>query len=209
MSKAIFLDIDGVLNAYGTDEKTRSKSRCGSYLGIDKDKVQRLAKIVKETDAILILTSSWKVGWEPKGRYSVDRYDIYTPATNYHAKYLDAHLKKKGKLTLADKTKERNLEERGMGIKAYLLAHPEITEWIVLDDEIFSDFQRRGIMPHLIKTNPYYGLTDEDAEAAIKMLKGQIIGPYISSSHSNEINLNDPFSYGVTIEKEAGPARKE
>ena len=49
--KAIFLDIDGVLNCNGVNGKGRSKSRCGAFLGIDKDKTQRLAKIVRETNA--------------------------------------------------------------------------------------------------------------------------------------------------------------
>ena len=151
---AIFLDVDGVLNNH------TSKSRCGKFLGIDKDKVKRLSKIVKETQSILILTSSWKVGWDPKDEY------IYDPL----AKYLNSHLKRKGRLVLTDKTKERNLSCRGMGIKAYLILHPEITNWIVLDDEIFPDYQERKIMPHLIKTNPVYGLTNKDVEKAIKML---------------------------------------
>ena len=132
-------------NNCSTDKKTRSKSNCGSYVGIDKDKTKLLAKIVKETDAILVLSSSWKIGWEPKGDYNKE--SVY----NYHAKYLDNHLKKKGGLVLQDKTRERNLDERGMGIKAYLILHPKITNWIVLDDEIFADFQIRGIMPHLVK----------------------------------------------------------
>ena len=202
-TKAIFLDIDGVLNSYGKE----SKSRCGNYTGIDKDKVQRLAKIVQETDAILILTSSWKMGWEPKGKYTVYKYGVYEPATNYHAKYLDNHLKKKGKLILTDKTRERNLAERGNGIKAYLTQHPEITDWIVLDDEIFSDFKEHGILPHLLQTNYLYGLTDDDAEIAIKMLKGQIQGPYKEGPHKPEdIDPFNPSSLDVILKKEAGPA---
>ena len=193
-TKAIFLDIDGVLNNCSTDKKTRSKSSCGSYVGIDKDKTKLLAKIVKETDAILVLSSSWKIGWEPKGDYNKES------AYNYHAKYLDNHLKKKGGLVLQDKTRERNLNERGMGIKAYLILHPKITNWIVLDDEIFADFQIRGIMPHLVKTDPLTGLTDECAEAAIKMLNNQIQGPYYA----------DPQFFNTEVlNKQAGPANKE
>ena len=186
--KAIFLDIDGVLNCFNTDKRIRSKSRCGSFIGIDKDKTQRLATIVKETGAILILTSSWKIGWEPKGNYTVDKYDIYEEATNYHAKYLDNHLKKKGKLIITDKTRERNLNQRGMGIKAYLAQHPEIKDWIVIDDEVFYDFKHYKILPHLIHTDLQFGLTDADATAAIMMLNGKITGPYEASSiHYNKI----------------------
>ena len=194
---AIFFDIDGVLNAYGTDLKTRSKSKCGNFLGIDKNKVRRLARIVKETDAILILSSSWKIGWEPHKRYTVEPYDYYDPYSSYHAKYLDNHLKKKGGLVITDKTRERNLEDRGTGIKDYLTQHPEIKNWIVLDDEIFRDFQSQGIMPHLIKINPILGLTETDADAAIKILKGQLSGPYKA----------DPQLFNKTVTaKQAGPA---
>lgn len=73
-----------------------------------------------------------------------------------------------------------------MGIKAYLSAHPKITNWIVLDDEIFIDFEERGIIPHLVKTNPTLGLTDNDAETAIKMLNGQITGSYITTPAEGE-----------------------
>lgn len=197
-TKAIFLDIDGVLNCYGVDAATRSKSRCGNYVGIDKDKVQRLSRIVKETDAILILSSSWKVGWEPNGAY-----DKYSPS-NFHAKYLDNHLKKKGGLTITDKTRERNLALRGMGIKAYLMAHPEITNWVVLDDEKFVDYEERDIFPHLILTHPCYGLTDEDAEAAIKMLKDEIKGPYIADPQKH--NLPNSLNFNTALDKNAGPA---
>lgn len=205
--KAIFLDIDGVLNGYGIDEEHRSKSRCGAFTGIDKDKTQRLAKIVRKTDAILILTSSWKIGWEPKGNYTVEKTDIYSYSSNYHAKYLDNHLKKKGKLVITDKTRERNLNYRGMGIKEYLLRHPEITEWIVLDDEIFPDYYERKIMPHLLQTNPNWGLTDEDADVAIKMLRGEFVGPYRGGPmYKNEIDPTNPLDCDVIMSKNAGPA---
>lgn len=181
--KAIFLDIDGVLNNFNTNKKYRSKSRCRGLIGIDKDKTKRLAKIVQETNSILILTSSWKIGWEPKLN------EINT--LNYHAKYLNNHLRRKGKLFITDKTREYNLNYRGMGIKEYLIRHPEITEWIVLDDEIFPDYEYYKILPHLIQTDSQFGLTDAEATAAIMMLKGKITGPYKASTlyynHYNKI----------------------
>ena len=115
-NKIIFLDIDGVLNNYGNYSVPHSKSHCGKMLGIDKDKTKLLAKIVQETKAGLVLTSSWKIGWEPNKK-------IYDPH-NYHAKYLNNHLKKKGNLFLIDKTKEKDPSRRGMGIKTYLATHP-------------------------------------------------------------------------------------
>lgn len=43
--RVIFLDIDGVLNTPSSEE------RCGEYIGIDDDKVERLADIAKRTNA--------------------------------------------------------------------------------------------------------------------------------------------------------------
>ena len=189
--KAVFLDIDGVLNNFNKDKKIRSKSRCGNLLGIDKDKVQKLARIVNQTDAEIILTSTWKMGWEPHRKY------YYAPVVNgynYHAKYLDTHLQKKGNLTIKDKTRESDLIDRGMGIRMYLRAHPEIRYWVVLDDEIFPDFKERGIFPHLVKTDSLIGLTDADADAAIKILNNQTQGPYYATPAD------------IVLIKTAGPA---
>ena len=184
-NKAIFLDIDGVLNCYSHNPLYRSKSRCGACIGIDKDKTQKLSKIIKSTKADLILSSSWKVGWEPYHNY-----------TEPHAKYLDNHLRKKGNLFCKDKTREKNLWERGLGIKAYLIQHPEYTNWIILDDELFKDFITYNMLSHFLKVNHEYGLTDKDVEIAIKMLNGELIGPYGLDEYDNEI----------VSEKTAGPS---
>lgn len=159
-SKIIFLDIDGVLNC------DTSKSRCGRYIGIDRDKTQRLARIVKETNAAIVLTSTWKEGWKPMRQYDAEEYP--------HAKYLDKHLYKKGDgLYCIDKTREKWPNARGMGIKAWLAVHPEVTDWIVLDDIYFPDFARFDIDGHLILTSPKDGLTEECVQVAIDMLQGK------------------------------------
>lgn len=54
--KVIFLDIDGVLNC------VTSKSYCGMYVGVDADKIRRLARIVEETGAKIVLSSDWRDG---------------------------------------------------------------------------------------------------------------------------------------------------
>ena len=69
-----------------------------------------------------------------------------------------------------------------MGIRAYLTQHPEIKDWIVIDDEVFYDFKQYKILPHLIHTDSQFGLTDAEATAAIMMLNGKITGPYEASS---------------------------
>ena len=59
---------------------------------------------------------------------------------------------------------------RGLEIKAWLEAHPDMHRWVVLDDE------RMAIEPILgsercVFTNPARGLTAEDAERAIEILR--------------------------------------
>ena len=161
--KVIFLDIDGVLNC------TTSKSYChddicGVITGIDSDKVRRLAKIVEATGAEIVLSSDWKDGWSK----------YYTSSKPSHAKYLDNHLYKKGRLTIKDKTPNTSKGSwyRGEEILTYLRSHPDITDYVILDDTFFEDFSTKEIEEHLVLTNYKLGLTDSDVEKAIKILGG-------------------------------------
>ena len=161
--KVIFLDIDGVLNCES------SPSRCMNFLGIDKDKVRRLAKIVEKTGAIIVLTSSWKDGWAPARKY--DKYEYY------HCHYLDEHLWKKGKLKIHSKTFERKWLDRGHGILSWLQNHPNIKEYVILDDECFYDYYESNLLQHLIKTDNRYGLTDDNVNKAINILNRKLKTP--------------------------------
>lgn len=159
--KVIFLDIDGVLNC------STSKSYCvedsGRVIkGVDSDKVKRLAKIVEATGAQIILSSDWKDGWSK----------YYTSPKPSHAKYLDNHLYKKGKLTIKDKTPNTNKGTwfRGEEIITYLKTHQDIENYVILDDTFFDDFANKEIEEHLVLTNRKVGLTDSNVNDAIKIL---------------------------------------
>ena len=97
-----------------------------------------------------------------------------------HAKYLDDHLWKKGKIKITNKTPTMfdETKMRGRSIKAYLSLHPGYKNWVVLDDILFSDYAETGIYPHLVLTDPQFGLTDDDAAAALRILKNESTGPY-------------------------------
>ena len=159
--KVIFLDIDGVLNC------ATSKSYCvedgGRVIkGVDSDKVKRLAKIVEATGAKIVLSSDWKDGW--------NKY--YTSQKPSHAKYLDNHLYKKGKLTIKDKTPTtyKGTWFRGEEILTYLRTHRDIDNYVILDDTFYDDFINKEIEEHLVLTNRKVGLTDGDVKNAIKIL---------------------------------------
>lgn len=159
--KVIFLDIDGVLNCR-TSKSYCHDDECGLITGIDSDKVKRLAKIVEATNAKIVLSSDWRVGWEK----------YYTTRKPSHAKYLDNHLKKKGNLTIFDKTPLfYSGYWRGEEILTYLKACPNITNYVILDDTFFEDFSDKRIEEHLVLTNHSVGLTDADCEKAIDILE--------------------------------------
>ncbi len=168
----IFLDVDGVLNCETSKSYVITEDR-RVLTGIDKDKVKRLASIVAATGADIVLTSSWRNGW-----YTSDGFLFGSTTLSNHAKYLRNHLYKKGKLFIRDKT-SNSYKGRGEEIIFWLKMHPQTKAWVVLDDdEEWSDFYEHDeIMRHWVKTDYETGLTDDDATAAIQILKGQLLEP--------------------------------
>lgn len=118
MKFAVFLDIDGVLNTKTTVERTPD-----GYTGIDDARVDIIAKAVRKYgDADIILISDWK-------ELKQDDDDFI---------YLTSKLEKQC-LHLAGKRSD-HWNNRGEGILRYLDSHPEINEFVILDDNKF-DFQ--------------------------------------------------------------------
>lgn len=132
--KTIFLDVDGVLNCDETEDCI------GGYMGIEYCAVKMLKEIVDATGAQIVLCSSWKEDWYKVKKVKQDKL----------ANYLDKRLAEEG-LTIADKTVDK-VWNRGEGIINYLKEHPEITTWIILDDEIYDDYEETGCMLHLVQT---------------------------------------------------------
>jgi len=60
--------------------------------------------------------------------------------------------------------------ERGNQIRAHLARNPEITHYVIIDDE--RGFT--GLEDHFVKTFPYVGLTSEDVNLALDILKKSV-----------------------------------
>ena len=146
--KVVFLDIDGVLNNHATKEMTPDK-----WLGVDDSLFARFAKVVKELDLTIVLTSTWKDDWENKAP---------------DGKYLDAKFSAHG-LKITDRTYEQSWSQRGTGIRKYLSEH-DVEAYVIIDDNEFLDFTGE-LWEHFVMTNPATGLTDADVEKMKRIIK--------------------------------------
>ena len=154
--KVIFLDIDGVLNT------PSSENRCGEYIGIDDDKVERLKQIVEKTKAEIVLISTWKKYWRKEWKLK--------PLQDYSANYLDEKLAKQG-LKAIDKTKDKadgRYLSRGESILEYVYRN-NVENYIILDDCQF-DYDGCDLTDNYIKTNQIKGLSEQQVKVACETL---------------------------------------
>lgn len=154
--KAIFLDIDGVLNT------PSSESRCGEYIGIDDEKVEKLKQIVEKTKAEIVLISTWKKYWRKEEKLK--------PLQDYSANYLDEKLAKQG-LKATDKTKDKSdgrYLSRGESILEYVYRN-NVEKYIILDDCQF-DYDGCDLTDNYIKTNQIEGLSEQQVKVACETL---------------------------------------
>lgn len=163
MSKIIFLDIDGVLNRHHERYGTREKSPMG-FVGLGQKHVLQLKRIVEETGAKIVMSSDWKMC------YKSDDCDIKT--ANPDGVYVIKRLAENG-MKLVARTNEVSLEGehstgRGYGIRKYLRQHPEVTNYVILDDYKWRDFTGE-LLDHLVLLE--YPLTKRSADKAIKILQ--------------------------------------
>lgn len=136
--KIIFLDIDGVLNGYNfleyfgwglvcriKNEKLKDwYRRKTDVCGIHKRKVKRLAKIVKRTNAKVVLSSSWRFAyWNiPHKDKSGDLKKLYDLFSEYNIEVIG----------ITGKTKEGKRDEE---ILTWVSSHNNIKNFVILDDE--------------------------------------------------------------------------
>ena len=129
--KVIFLDVDGVLNS----DEFFDNNKDNSY--IDEKTVRLLKKAVEETGAKVVVSSSFRY---TRSFGKVQEILLRNGITFDKTPFLD--------------------NERGKEIKQWIAEHSKISEelkdvsevedYVVLDDDIFDDFDEE-ILSHLIK----------------------------------------------------------
>jgi hypothetical protein len=166
--KVIFLDFDGVLNPLHymhmlgkmwreSNGQIKSQDEFGHLFF--QQNIDALNHILEKTNAKIVVSSTWRLsGVKVLSDMFFERnmnlaYSEFFDITPDHAQ-----LTKSG-LWIGD--------ERGYEIQAWLDAHPEVTNYVIIDDQ--SDMLPSQ-MNNFVKVNQWYGLTIEDAENAIKIL---------------------------------------
>lgn len=164
--KVIFLDVDGVLNSIDDLMKYREKNNIkGSILydDIANERVELLKQLVEKSNAKIVISSSWRMGWIRNGKPK----EYNKEGLLYK---LDTKLKEFG-LSFIDVTpylwKENGHYDRGDEIRTWLQKHPEVTNFVILDDESdmceFTD-------TNLVKTTYQHGLLQEHVDKALRIL---------------------------------------
>lgn len=150
--KIIFLDFDGVLNS---EQYIR---KCGGYgVVIDPAKMVLLKQIVEATAAEVVLSTSWREHW------SQDTAQCDGTGTQIN------HIFRKYGLRIFDKTPQLHTR-REEEIRNWLDEHPEVENFVVLDDMLLSGEFLTG---HFVKISAYFGGMDEtDVQNAIEILNG-------------------------------------
>lgn len=152
--RVIFLDIDGVLNSARYD-----KIRTENQGNIDETRLHLLAELVEQTDAKIVLTSSWRKHWEKDIR-KCDAIGRELTAT--FAKY---------GLSIYDKTAACAAQsDRPAEIRAWLSGRDDVDAFVILDDIAFG--WGADLQAHLVRTNSMigFGLEEKHIQAARQVL---------------------------------------
>ena len=133
--RVLFLDIDGVLNSREYD--ARCAMTGGDLMQPDPRLVVRLMGIVQETDAKIVLTTSWRLDKSIEWPFPV--YDRTPRGDAFGC--------------------------RAEEIKAWLVEnHGDYADFVIIDDEPDAGV---GFSEHFVQTNPQTGLTAEDAATIV------------------------------------------
>ena len=149
--KVLFLDVDGVI----THQHYKNKER----EGLDPEKIKLIARIVKDTGAFIVLSSSWRLSYDQKtekkdwdyillekclGDAGVSIYDITT------------------RIPFSDSLGWRRT--RPLEILDWVVEH-KVNSFVILDDDEW-DFARYGLDKHWVNTSSEYGISMKDVVLA-------------------------------------------
>lgn len=141
----IFLDFNGVLDTYQNPDV------------VDASNLERLNSLVQETNSSIVISSSIKNSYYYYGKHNQTFLDLVQALKEKEIPILG--------ITECKKTREEEIE-------TFLIKHPEIENYVILDD----DYDMRKFGNHMIKLIPQtdpesVGLTDKDVEKALSVFQ--------------------------------------
>lgn len=158
--KVIFLDFDGVI----TTKKTRYK--------LDPEKLELLKQILNETDAKLVISSSWR-------KYTLEATKEYLSKISHFVPFpfpfIDDIVGVTERLTVQCKDEIYHSVPRGMEIQLFIKKwnkhnDDKIENYIIIDDD---DDMLVSQQCHFVHTYWKTGLNKRDVKKAIKILNGE------------------------------------
>ena len=156
--KILFLDFDGVLNFHNSFHDEDYANR----FPLDRNIMPNLKLIIEKTDAIIVLTTTWKEYWDA---FHPD--DLGKKFNECFAEF---------GLTITNKTSDIGILERAYEIELYLKQvafNPKEDTFCILDD-LDIDFSTNSLLKNnFVHTNAEFGITKEDALKAIAILNNE------------------------------------
>jgi hypothetical protein len=157
--KALILDVDGVLNGHGVR-------------GLDPEKLDLIAHIVQQTGCVICLSSTWRRLPDQRGRLIHALLD-----RGVELEYQTPILDEASGSIFSAKTRTDEIQSWLSSVRR----RHTLESFVILDDdpscEIYGD-----LLPHLVKTDTYTGLTPAQAQEVIERLN-QPTKPITLSSH--------------------------
>ena len=153
--RALFLDVDGVLNYRGCKYKLPNSN----IYFVDDEKIKLLKQILDATDAQVVLSSTWRYEliWSELGMQTDGSFDLL------RSKLLEYDIK------LISRTPKLESGYRGEEIDTWLKSWrgDKVESFVILDDDTdMLDSQK----DNFVNTDAFVGLTWHDAEKAIEIL---------------------------------------
>lgn len=138
--KVIFLDIDGVL----TDELSYEDESLKSVARLREEKIKLLKQLVDETDAKIVMHSTWRFYWEYEGeKIHAEGYYILIDLLKKHGLELyDCTPIIKDKRIIKETISLQEIQtfkikpeySRARAVNAWLKDHPEVESFVIFDD---------------------------------------------------------------------------
>lgn len=164
--KVLFLDIDGVLNGH-------EKHPDSPYTTIRPDCIQRLNRVVAQTECKIVISSAWRYMLFRKGRKPAPmtllgfQYMLYTHGL-VGAVSRD--------LIIGHTCSDEIVSDRGDQVIDWATDHClEPDEWAVVDDDPM-EMELGKYRDRLVRTNGKTGMTDATVRRLVKLLgKAEVV----------------------------------